>query len=665
MGSLILFLALVAAIARGIQLTWGPGEGEETRVKNQLLAFISLAWMAWASISWFLALLGLLTGPNLLLTATSALLVIATWSHLQGVHPSSWWGIRGIARPHPIDLVPWILLGCLTAFALARGYILPTLNTDALYLSLPKADFYLVDKGLNLFIPPSPEWMGHASQPSTYEMLLASVMALCGNDQLTEWVATLSGVSFVIGCWALFRRWFEERSTADIGIILILSTTVLLLHFSSDKADLTTSLACLLLIHWTTQSSLRPTLWNLGLALLSGLLFIGLKKSGWLVSPVFFIIIFIAALRGKTSRLSPHHVGSLGLLFLAGLLFLGGANHLYLWIHTGNPFGVYAASDSSLLSASTFALTDPLRFLGLVALSPYVSSVQTITIPFTGTEWYWPEYNLFFSHFGPAFIVLFVLALARVTYRLVKRRFLQDQRESTTWALLALLAFALITTHRYSYDGGFNTMARLLLFAIPAVLAMGLLPHLERPFIPINNHRWVGAGLYLSAGLLFSVTAWKAYTKDLHAPLVYALDLWSHPERRRWIFVEPNRLPSRLDRIAGATDTIAADLTGHSWLHPLWGEQASRKLELISWKDGRPLISDEARWVIADNVWGIISGGGLNVQSAADLSKARGKGQVSPRDTLLYRQLLRDPQWRLILASPTGEQCIFQRQTPE
>ena len=663
MGSLLLFLGLITLLARGIQVTWGS-EQESAPFGESFLVFVTLVMMAWVSLSWFLALLGLLTGVNLLLAATSTLFTVMGWARLKGV-PRSRWGIAWHpARPEFVNILPWALFGTLVAFAFWRGSFLPTLNTDALFLSLPKADVYVAERGIDLFIPPTQEWMDFASQPSTYEMLLASVMALTGDDHLTEWVATLSGASFAISCWVLFRQWFKDKLTAHIGLLLVLSSTVFLLHLSSDKADLTTNLACLLLIHWSARSLQRPSDWNLGLALLSGLMLMGLKKSGWLVSPAFFIVIAYAAVRKREAIPLRSQLARLSGLSLSGLILLGGANQLYLWVHTGNPFGVYIAGEQAF-SISSFSLVDPFRFLGLVALAPFISTIQTIRMPWSGIEWYWPEYNLFFSHFGYAFILILGLALVSLLRSLRARRTLPSSKEAGIFCLLALLAFAMITTHRYSYDGGFNTMARFILFLAPALLAVGLLPLLDGALGRPLFRSWTRVGLLVSAALLCGLSAWQAYAHDLHAPLVYVTDLWQHPEKRRWIFVEPNRLPSRLDRIAGPRDIIAADLTNHTWLHPLWGEYLSRQVLIISWQGDHALIPEEAQWVVADNVSGGIWGGGLQVRSAADFAKARGRGLATPRDTALYRQLRNDPHWAAVLASPSGEQCLFHRRAPE
>jgi hypothetical protein len=399
------------------------------------------------------------------------------------------------------------------------------------------------------------------------------------------------------------------------------------------------------------------------LALLSGLLLIGLKKSGWLVFPAFGLILAFRTFRKAQGEPWGARLGTLLLLGLGGVLLLGGINHLYLWAHTGNPFGVYLVGDQLAYSAFTFS--DPLRFLGLVALAPYLaSSPRTIHLPWSGAEWYWPEYNLFFSHFGYAFILILGLALWACLHRLWRRSAPLGPATGKTWIALALLAWAVIATHRYSYDGGFNTVARFVQFLVPALLALGLLPGLDRWLSVQPRSTGVRVALLVAALSLFVVSAGKAYRNDAYAPWPYVADLWEHPEQRRMVFINPNRTPSMLDRFAGSEDVIATDLTYQTWLHPLWGEDLTRKVLLIRWQGNHAVIPEGAQWAVADNMAGQIWGNGLNVRSASDLAKAQGWGMPTDRDMALYRQLIHDPHWRIILSNEFGNQCVFQRVLP-
>jgi len=663
MIKLIAYLILIAVSARGIQQIWEPRDEENRAFGEDLLVLTSLGMILWSAEVWFLAALQILNADHLLEAGLFVTAVLVLWGWVKGRPIDTWRLPRPRLPDGGFERATWVLFGLLVTFALWRGWLLPTLNTDALYLSLPKADQYVADRGMNLFIPPAQAWMSHAAEPSTYEMLLASVMSLVGNDHLTEWVATCSGALYAVMCFVLFRQWFKARLTAYLGWVLVLSVTVFLLHLSSDKADLTTNLACLMLITWTARSLGRPTTWNLGMAVLSGFLLLGLKKSGWLVFPIFMLILLVRMIRRPAIGLPRPRYGLLILLALVGLLLLGGLNHLYLWAQTGNPFGVYQAGDQ--LASSAFTLGDPLRFLAIVALAPYiVSSPRTLHLPWNGQDWYWPPYNLFFSHFGYAFIIVLVLSLWAGLRGLRRGSDPRVSPAAKPWIWLALLATAIIASHRRSYDGEFATTARFVLFLVPALLAGGVLPLLDHWSMPLSKPA-LRRTLLASTLALASFSALQAYRLDAHAPWPYVADLWAHPDARRMIFINPNRVTSMVDRMAGPGDVIASDLTFQTWLHPLWGEELTRKVQLISWEGGRAHIPAEAQWAVADNLWNQVRGNGQQrIRTAADLAKVQGWGLPTPRDTALYRQLRQDPHWRLILSNEFGNQCAFQRVYP-
>lgn len=660
---LVTYLLLIAVSARGIQQIWEPRSEDPRTFGEDLLVLTSLGMVLWSAEVWFLAALQHLTSGHLLETGLFVTAVLVLWGWIKG-HPIDTWRLPPMhPRDGGFERAAWVLFSLLVAFALWRGWLLPTLNTDALYLSLPKADQYVVDHGLNLFIPPAQAWMTHAAQPSTYEMLLASVMALTGNDHLTEWVATLSGTLYALMIFVLFRQWFKEHLTAYLGWLLALSSTLFLLHLSSDKADLTTNLACLLLITWTARSLNQPTTWNLGMALLSGFLLLGLKKSGWLVFPVFMLILLVRMIWRPAIGIPRPRYALLALLSLGGLLLLGGLNHLYLWIQTGNPFGVYFVKDQ--LAYSSFTFLDPVRFLAIVALAPYIgSSPRTLHLPWNGQDWYWPPYNLFFSHYGYAFLFILIWACWG-GLRWLRKRPEGPPGPARTWILLALGAWAIIATHRYSYEGGFNTIGRFVLFLVPTLLALGFLTWFDRRWGARPRSPWLNAALLVGASCLTGGSALQAYRQDSYAPWPYVAALWKHPEWRRTIYINPDRVTEILDRMASPDAVIATDLTYQSWIHPLWGEHLTRKVELIHWKGSKAQIPEDAQWAVADNMASQIWAANLEVRSAADFARNQGWGLPTSRDTALYHQLKEDPHWRLILSNDFGNQCAFQRILPD
>jgi hypothetical protein len=272
----------------------------------------------------------------------------------------------------------------------------------------------------------------------------------------------------------------------------------------------------------------------------------------------------------------------------------------------------------------------------------------------SGKEWFWPEYNLIYSHYGWLFGFALLAALAvlaaGIFHKGPARRFPPEQW-ICLWSSSFLAYFVL--SRNYAYDGGFNTFPRILLFVLPPILAAGCLPLLamaRRPWIPA-----------IAALLVLGGATASAYEHDMVAPNIYLDDLWLHPEKRRWVLVAPNRIPCVLDRLAGPKAVVVADCTYLTWLTPLWGEGFTRDVRLVQWQAGRPQIPPNAEWVVIDNISGTMWGNGHEVRSAEDFAQAFRHGVPTERDTRLFPILKADPAWEVVMASPLGEQAIFRR----
>lgn len=617
------------------------------------LVFLTLVPLVWCGTVWILAAVRLLHTPGLLAIATLWNLA-SVWMGFKGFRGG--WTLR---RPDParVGLAGWItggVLGLLVVFNLFKGYVLPTANTDANAWSMPIAVYYMLGKGLDLFTPPQAEWLGHLSDPNNYELMLSSILALQGSDRVTEWFATACAVGILATVWGLFSRWHGSGAEPWVGLLLFAASPVFLLHMAADKADLLTGLLTLLGLFWTVRH------WDEGrprqglLACYTLFMLAGTKKVGWVVAPILLAVLGLRILlrRGVGNRVRSlvHLLAHAGVAFL----LLGGLRAIFLWIHA-RPGQAWAAAAGG--PSPGYSLLDSIRFLWMVAWHPFRSGVYDFTPPFSAEAWYWPGYNLIYSHFGWWFGPLLLLALlAGVLARKAWR--LWYTREQVLFAALSGACFFALFLRRYAYDGGFNTYPRFTFFLLVPILSLGLLTLLGR---------WAGMQRHVTRNLVLGVclanllaSAGVTYTKDMTAPLQYFSDLWRHPERRRWVFVGLNRLPCRLDRVAGPKEVIATDCTFQTWLHPLWGEGFTRRVELIPWERGRAQVPPDADWVLADNVSGITFGG-QGIRSAGEFLKTWNQGQPSDRDTALFRQVRNDPAWELVFATPLGEQCLFRR----
>lgn len=626
-----------------------------------VLVFLSLFFVLWAASVWFLALLQCMIVPGFLglATALNLLSIGLLWKRRASwrlVRMETW---RRSLQPVPVVAV--VALGILFAYNLFKGYILPCANTDANAWSMPIAVYYLKHQGLDLFTGPQAEWREHLADPSNYELIVASILSLDGTDRITEWVSTVCAGGILAAAWSLFRRWHGEGMHVWIGVLVVASAPVFLLHMAADKADLLASLLTVLATFWVARAWAGGGRQAFLLALYTGVMLVGTKKTGWIIAPILFTALgwcLVHRIRHREASLRsllrwvPAHVA-------LAFLLLGGMRFIYLIIHAQPKHGWLAMAGFPGRNLQGFSLWDPLRFLWHVSWHPFRSGTYDFRLPFSPEAWYWPGFNLIYSHFGWVFGPLLAVMLGLVVWV----RYRKDWRgwfsqELTIFAILSGLAFWGLFIRRYAYEGSYNTYPRFTLFILIPLLALGLVPLLARLG---RSKSGVLFPMVATALLNLGWTASVSYAGDQCAPHRYLLDLWANPEKRRWVFVGPNRIPCRLDRLAGPTDVIATDCTYQTWLYPLWGEKLTRDVRLVRWREGRAEIPREATWAVADNVSGITWGGGRTIRDAGDFLKAWNQGMPSQRDSLLYRQLIADPEWACLFATPTGEQCVFRR----
>lgn len=659
---LAIFLLSLGALAVAWTLATKPvlsaSEIEETWGMSWLEGMTRFL-LLWLGVAWTLAALHALR-PAGFITATVAMGVLAVWlfrrepDRQMAILAQTWECLQSIR-------LLWVfpgVLGLLLAFNLFKGLILPCANSDALAWSMPIAIRYHLGHGLDWFTPPQAEWLPHLSDPHNYEIMVASILSLTGTDRVTEWLSTLMACGILTVVGVQFRRWCGPGIHVWTALLVFAAAPVFLLHLAADKGDLLTILLILLGIFWTVRAWLKGSPRPGILAIWVLFAVFNVKRSGWMLAPPLLVAVYlrwlVQAARGRTPW-APTILRGLGHGMAAALL-MGGVKTLWLWHHT-RPLlkGVAGVASQLAPSAHTFSWADPFRFLWVVSLAPFRSTDYTVRL-LSGVQWYWPEYNLIYSHFGWLFGPALLVALGVLAIGLFRRGpargFSREQ-----WLCLSassLLAFFLLARN-YAFDGGFNTFPRFVLFLLPAILAVGFLPLLARISRP-----WIPGALAI---LILGGAALQAYKHDMVAPNIYLEDLWLHPEKRRWVFVAPNRIPCVLDRLAGPKAVVVADCTYLTWLTPLWGEGFTRDVQLVQWQAGQPQIPPNAEWIVIDNISGTTWGNGHTVRSAADFAQAFRHGVPTERDVRLFSILKADPTWEVVMASPLGEQAIFRRRS--
>ena len=76
--------------------------------------------------------------------------------------------------------------------------------------------------------------------PCNYELLLADVIVLDGDDVHTAWVSTASLGAFLLAVGALAERWWARGPNVVLAVLLAAGMTVVLLMSDAHKNDLMT-----------------------------------------------------------------------------------------------------------------------------------------------------------------------------------------------------------------------------------------------------------------------------------------------------------------------------------------------------------------------------------------------------------------------------------------
>ncbi len=656
---LLAFIAMQSVTTILISLHIFKGNIGNQRLALVLAAIPTVFLSLWVAQTWVLSLLSALNLLGILTLSTALLVVVVGYSIYFNKNSIDFNKLKRLITANSIKCyIPIIFL---FAGLLWKGFVLPTCNTDALYVHLPRAVWIRSIQGFPLFNPSQAEWGGHGSFPLNYEGLLANAIALTQNDHVTEWFSTLCLVFLILLIFAfilIFSTTYSHKSIASL-LFLYLSIPVITLHGASDKVDMAVAVvfaSTLFWLYWWITQDQRDAVFLLAWS--AACLGIGFKKTG-LILIMLVIVVAVAThvLSMKYPRLpkcSP--VTLLILIPLTGML-LGIGGYIYNFYWFGNLFGFQGPL--GIGESSFFNFKQLFQYPLLLNFVPFSSRPDAVWVPWMSAYWYWPAANMFFSHWG---IIFNLCCLVASPISMVWAYKLWGKKEKYLLPLAAFGVFLIIVTKGYGYEGGVNSFPRFTLFFSVFLAVFVLWPLVA--WIDARSDR-CGTWVY-QLSLVFLVFSTSHYlSKDLYAPLDYLVRLSLDPSLRRTIASNPNRTPSVVDRLAGPREVIATDLTYHTWLHPLYGADLNRPVRVLSFSNGKFAIPPDAKWVVADNVSNMIWNPQIwnpgKVTNGGDLLSLMGKGVPTDRDTTLYRQLILNPDFELIAADPKGAQCIFRR----
>lgn len=605
----------------------------------------SIALVAWLGSLWILALSHILS-PGALIgrTAVVAVVALVMWRR----RPSG----RQQWRPGRAAVAACIVIGAWSAFMLWRGAIIPPLTHDALSYHLPKAVLFARAGGfetLEMFDPRVRDI------PVNYEMLLAELVVLEGNDDLTEWLSVFFYLGFVVAAGALVERWWPERARQAVAAVCVLaaSVPVVLLHSGVHKNDVMTAFCVLAGFvtagRWITTRE-RPALL---LAIAMFALATGTKPHGAISA------LAIAPFLFWRWRDAPRRWRELGLYVgFAVLAFplLGGVAYFPRSFR-----GAISTTAEQAVSAPSAAGTGMPVVYGdwsnlwqapyVLLAAPFSPNDMSLRVPWAEDPWFWRRHDMYISHAG----IPFVLCAIALPFVLVRRR--RDpgpalERLAVTCA--CFVTFVVMLPVVFQPHGFYAiSLPRYLAFLYPVVFAWVV------PSLMVAVSRRAAGLLLILAMLSFLHYTIDCVLHDDFVPIDYILFAREHPGTRVIAF-EANRAASVVDRAAGPREKVAVEAAYGTWIQPAFGADLQRPVVFMKPENGVTRIPDEADWVIVDRGYDAV----WAHPEFKDLSQVRRyitRGQPPAETSLLVERLLRDRRFEAVFYNQGKSQAVFRR----
>lgn len=619
----------------------GDQAWDETTPCERAFAGAMLGLALWLAVNWILALSHTFTRPSLIGAAAGFILAAAV-AVLR----------MGIRRPR-LDvflLVVLVPVALWLAFILWRGTVLPPDSHDVLAYHLPKAVFMVRAQGWTEVVTGDPRMV----LPVNYELLLADLLLLAGNDHLTEWIGTISYVLFLIGTAAVVERWWGRGRHTAAAVLLAAAVPVLLLHSGADKNDLLVgdfAVGALLFgARWYARGGRMP--WLLLIVTLA--IGAGTKphQAAILAGLAPFLLIRIVRLL-RDRNLTVGDIALTCAVAAAAFLLGGGWQYAFNVLHQqGAPLPMQLGSHrfGQAMPIEYGDWSNLLEFPLMLLIAPF-SYPAGVWVPWRRDFWFWPRYEIYFSNFG-ALMTVAVCALPLCVYRYRKNADAPTRTERMVFCTAATIALAILLPVRFRPLGLFAGFTRYVVFVIPAIVGWTIAPRVRELTKPMAVAAMIALAAY------FSLTAFDVAVHDNFSPFKYAVDMARHPDKRL-IWFNSLRAGIAVDRLAGPNDTIAVDSAFDTWLYPAMGKDRTRRLEFIAPGPGPVVIPDDARWVIVDRSWHAVWGN-PHLTDMGKFWRWSNRGKPLPEDVRVLNALLHDPRFVLVYYH-WSNQAVFRR----
>jgi hypothetical protein len=563
-----------------------------------------------------------------------------------------------LALPRPValgTLLPLSLVGLCLIYSVVALSVLPVSNHDALSYHFPKAVWLMHTGAFGLY--PSQD-LRVTYFPGNYEMLVATFLTFLHSDTSTGLITSASLLLFLATSFCLFKRVWRDASPAMLALPMILASPVLFLHVTAHKNDLLMAAVTLNAIIWLGRYAVHGGIGSAIVGVVSVALAVGTKFHGLFLVLASTVLLW-RAWRNGVWRPQPAAAMLQAICVAAAFLLLGGAQYVANVISTGHPIGIEQIPTPNAMNTVAYpAYWQVPRFVWMFLAAPVLSHGQYLSVPWSNETWFWPAYELYFSHYGiHVSLLILVLPLGVWWTRRHLDARIRAELAGISGATAILVGLNLLIGLR-PY-GAFAFIPRFLFFALPVLLVWTWCPAVKY-FQQIPSLSWapLAASLVIPIGYI-AITV----TKDAFSPLEYVEWLWNAPEQRRQIFHTPWRAASFVDRVAPPNATVAIDSGYDGWTYPLFGAAFTRNVEVILRETGPYVPGPEVDWVAVDRAFSIIWGH-PDFQRMSLARRYIDRGPLTDDDQRVYRSLVTNPEFRRVYFYPSRFQAVFQRIRP-
>ena len=518
----------------------------------------------WLGQGWGLAVAGRFRGSALVTLSVVVLAVVLAVTRFRETRSSS--AGAGTKRPvHRLvtlgSALPFVLVGLWVLYSAAALSVTPVSNHDALSYHFPKAVQLALTGTFDLY--PSQD-LRVTYYPGNYEMLVATFMVFLRSDTATGLITSWSLLLFVATGFTLFKRVWKGTTLPALGMAMMLGSPVLLLHATAHKNDLLMAAVTLNALVWLGRFAVYGGAGSAVVGVICVALATGTKFHGLFLAVAAILPIW-RAWRSGVWRPAPRQAAVLAAGAAALFMLLGGAQYVANTAATGHLSGLEQVPTANAVNTVAFpAFGQVPRFLWMLLAAPFLTAGQYFMVPWSSELWFWPAYELYFSHYGVHVSVLVLLLPLGIRWT---RRTLDPAAwtEITAISVPALFLVGLNALIGIRPYGSFAFIPRFLFFALPVLLAWTWCPWVAH-FARVRRASLVPLAAALAIPIAY---AGMTVTNDGFTPFSYVRHLWSHPEQRRDVFHTSWRAATAFDRMAPAKTTVAVDAGYDGWTYPL------------------------------------------------------------------------------------------------